>query len=330
MEAVVNEILQEIKIKCNDDIYKHLNNFITVKLNGYKITKEETGLIKYELTESEKWFKMFFITKKLQGLSDRSLKYYRNTLNQAFNRINKPFNLITSDDIKYFLASYQLGGTVNQTSVDNMRRTMNTFFQFLEDEEYILKNPCKKIKKVKQKKVIKKAFNYKEIEELKMACGDKREIAIVTFLLSTGARAEEVSNAKLSDVNFNTGEVKVTGKGNKERITFLNSAALIRLQDYLKNRKGNSEYVFCSVQSPYKQLKVSGLEIIIRNIGKRTEIKDVHPHRFRRTCATIASKRGMKIEEIQRMLGHESLATTQLYIQVDESDVKKSHEKYMN
>lgn len=330
MEAVIDEILQEIKVNCNTNIYNHLNNFITIKLHGYKITKEETGLVTYELTESEKWFKMFFISKKLQGLSDRSLTVYKVELSRVFRQINKPLDKITTDDIRYYLACYQITGKATQVTIDNTRRFINTFFQWLEDEEHILKNPCKKIKKIKQKKVVKKAFNFEEIEKLKLSCQTKRQIALVEFLLSTGVRADELVNSKLSDLNIETGQLKVLGKGSKERIVYLNASAKIRLIDYLSDRKGKSDYIFSAEQSPYDRISSDQLRVIIRTIGKRAGVEDTHPHRFRRTCATIAKHRGMPIEEIQKMLGHENLGTTQIYVQVDTEDIRKSHEKYMN
>lgn len=330
VEYVVNEILQEIKSRCDIDTYTHLSNFITVKLNGYRLEKNESGIVKYEMSKNEQLFKMFFISKKLQGLSDRSLKYYKQELEKSLLKINKPFEQITSDDIKYFLACYQLGGTANATSIDNVRRVLNTFFQWLEDEEYIVKNPVKKIKKIKQEKKIKKAFTFDEIEKIKLSCKTKREIAIIEFLLSTGVRADELVNSKLIDLDIETGQLKVLGKGNKERTVYLNSSAKVRLLDYLSDRTGNNDYIFSGEISPYDKIGTDRLRTIIKRIGKRAGIDDVHPHRFRRTCATIASKRGMKIEEIQKMLGHENLTTTQIYVQVDDVEIKKSHEKYMN
>lgn len=336
MEAVVNEILKEIKNKCDIETYTHLSSFINVKLHGYKITKEETGIVKYELSKSQRWFKMFFIAKKLQGLSDRSLRYYKNELDRSLKAINKPLDKITTEDIRYFLACYQLKGVANSTSIDNLRRVLNTFFQWLTDEEYISKNPVKKIKKVKQKKTVKKAFKYEEIEKLKMACEKikkevdrKRTIAMIEFLLSTGVRAEELTNVKLSDINFSTNEVMITGKGNKQRIVYLNATATLRLKDYL-NIRPVSEYAFIGLHSPYAPIGVSVIESVVRKIGKEAGVENVHPHRFRRTFATIARKRGMPIEEISEILGHEDLGTTQIYVQVDTDDIRKSHEKYMN
>lgn len=334
---VIDEILQEINSTCNEEIYQHLKSFITVKLNSYRLVKEETGIVKYEMTESEKWYKMFFIAKKLQGLSLRSLKYYKNELDRSINAIKKPLNEITTDDIRYYLACMQLSGTNNQTSIDNTRRVLNTFFQWLNDEEYIPINPCRRIKKVKQKKTTKKAFTFEEIEKLKMECENikkdiqrKRAIAAVEFLLSTGVRAEEFVNVKIKDINFASGEVKVLGKGNKERTVYLNATAILRLQDYLNNRLGSSEYAFSGLSKPYNKIGVEVLQRLVKDLGAKANITNVHPHKFRRTCATIAKRRGMPIEEISKMLGHEDLGTTQIYVQVIDDDIKKSHEKYMN
>lgn len=330
MVSIIDEILNEMQNVCDNNTFEHLKNFIIVKLNGYKIERQETGIVKYEMSESEKWFKMFFIAKNLQGLSNRSLKYYKSELERTLKAINKPIGEITTNDIRYYLACIQLKGKSKQISIDNTRRVLNTFFQWLQDEEYITKNPVKRIKKSRQKKEIKKSFSFEEIEKLKMACKSKREIALINFLLSTGTRAEETTNVKISDINFVTGEVMVNGKGNKERIVFLNATALLRLKDYINSRKSDSEYVFSGEISPYSKIGVSVIESVVKKVGKRADVKKVHPHRFRRTCATIASKRGMPIEEISKMLGHENLGTTQIYVQVDAEDIRKSHEKYMN
>lgn len=337
MEMIIDEILEEIKLNCETSIYNHLSGFIAVKLHGYRLTKEETGLVKYEMTESEKWYKMFFISKKLQGLSERTLKIYNYEINKLILKINKPLDKITTDDIRYYLACYQLQGNANQTTIDNTRRYINTFFQWLEDEEHIQKNPVKKIKKVKQKKIVKKALKFDEIEKLRIASEKipkeiyrKRTIAMIEVLLSTGVRAEEFVNIKLTDINFDTGEILILGKGNKERIVYLNATSMLRLKEYLNSRNKESDYAFVGLQSPYRKIGVSVVESTVRDIGKAAGVEKVHPHRFRRTCATIARKRGMPIEEIQRMLGHEDLGTTQIYVQVDADDIKKSHEKYMN
>lgn len=326
---VINEIINEIKEKCDINTFNYLNNFIITKLKGYKLTKEESNIVKYDENKNTNAIKMFLISKKLQGLSERTLKAYKYDIEKFINSVNKDFINISTEDIRYYLACYQLKGDVSQVTIDNTRRYINTFFQWLEDEEYISKNPCKKIKKVKTKKKVKKAFTFEEIEKLKINCTTKREIALITVLLSTGCRANEVTNIKLSDITPN-GEIKITGKGNKERMVFLNAESTIRINDYINSKKFKSKYLFSAEIKPYGKVGEGVIEKIVKKVGERAGIENVHPHRFRRTCATIAYKRGMPIEEIKKMLGHEDLGTTQIYVQVESEDVKKSHEKYMN
>lgn len=330
MCLVINEILQEIKNKCDEDTYRHLDSFISVKLTGYQVVKKETKIQIYEQNKNEQYFKMFMVSKKLQGLTDRTLRSYKTEIIKALNAINKNCETITSDDIKYYLACMQLKGTCNSKTLDNTRRFLSTFFQWLEDEEYISKNPLKKIKKIRQKEEVKKAFRYEELERIKLNCSNKLEIALIEFLISTGVRANELVNIKLEDINFNENEITVLGKGNKERIVYLNSSAKIRVLDYLESKKIKSKYLFSKSYKPYDNLTADHVRRIIKEIGIKSGVENVHPHRFRRTSATIAHKRGMPIEEIQRMLGHSSLTTTQIYVSVDDYDVKKSHEKYMN
>ena len=329
MENVVEEILYKIKEKCDFETYNFLQSYITVKLNGYKLVKEESNIVLYEESKNVKVLKMFLISKKLQGLSDRSLKVYRREIEKMLYSINKEYTHITSDDIKYYLACMQLKGTCSSVTIDNTRRFLSTFFQYLEDEEYINKSPLKKIKKVRIKKTVKPPFSYDEIERLKLSCENKFEIALIEFLISTGVRVAELVNIKINDVRLEKNEVKVLGKGDKERIVYLNSSSKIRLMDYLNNKK-ESEYLFSKRQKPYDNLTTDRIREIIRVIGERAGVKDTHPHRFRRTCATIAHKRGMAIEEISVLLGHANLNTVQKYVIVDDSEVKKSHEKYMN
>lgn len=327
---VINEILKEIKNTCDEDTYKYLNSFITVKLNDYTLVKKENTITHYEENKNDMYFKMFMVSKKLQGLTERSLKIYSSEISRVLKAINKNYDEITSNDIKYYLACMQLKGKCSGITIDNTRRYLSSFFQFLEDEEYINKNPLKKVKKIKTKEKVKRAFTHDELERLKLNCNNKFEITLIEFLISTGVRANELVNIKLEDINFNENEIKVLGKGNKERIVYLNSSAKIRILDYLESKKGESEYLFSKSCRPFSKLTSDYIRNVIKKLGRKSGIDEVHPHRFRRTSATIAHKRGMAIEEIQKMLGHSSISTTQIYVAINDEDVKKSHEKYMN
>ncbi len=333
----INEILQEIKNKCDIDTYAYLESFITVKLKGYKLKQEETSIVEYKQSKNEQWFKMFFIAKKLQGLSDRSLKVYRTEITRFIEASNKNLDKITTDDIRYYLACIQIGGKCSKVTLDNTRRYLNTFFQWLEDEEYITRSPMKKIKKIKQKKEEKEPLSNDELNLLRFKCESikkeierKRLLAIIEVLISTGCRAEELCNIKIRDIDFSSNDITITGKGDKQRVVHLNSNAKLRLREYLDSRIDNNEYAFVSLLSPYKPLKLSGLGIILRNLGKECGIKKVHAHRFRRTCACMLIDRGMPIQEVSKYLGHEDLRTTQIYVRVEQERIKQSHQKFMN
>ena len=330
MMDVLDEIFIEIKDRCDYNTYQYLKSFITFKFKDYKIVKEEVSIDLYKLNENEQLFKMFMISKKLQGLTERTLKAYSNFLKRFIKDINKPLTNVESNDIKCYLACKQLSGTCSNITIDNIRRFLNTFFQFLEDEEYIQRSPMKKIKKIKTIKTLKKPFSAEEIELLKMSCKNKLEILIVEILLSTGVRVSELVNIKIDDINFDENEIKILGKGNKERIVFFNASTKARILDYLKDKKVKNEFLFTKSLSPYTKLGPDRIEVIVRNLGKKSGIEKVHPHRFRRTFASTAAKRGMPIEEIQKILGHCSLATTQIYVIVDNEDVKRSHKRLMN
>lgn len=343
MEPVVNEILADIRDICDIETYNQINNIIVTKLNNYEIKENDkkNELVTYEMTDSQKWYQMFFIAKKVEGLSDKTLKNYKYAIDRMVKFLNKPFDEITADDIRYHLAYYQKNSNASSLTVDNERRYISPFFQWLEDEGYILRSPFKKIKKIKHKKTVKKSFSIKDLEMLKIQAEkiekeeeQKRIIALMEFMLSTAARVEEVANTKLEDINFDTGDVYITGKGNKERVVWLSPKAMIRLEEYLKIRKGqSSEYVFISLEKykgKYYKMSVKSIEDAIRNLGRAANVENTHPHRFRRTCATNLMKRGMPVAEVSKYLGHESIATTQIYLDVDTSDIKRSCEKFMN
>lgn len=334
-EEIINEVLCEVKDKLEVKTYEYLKNILIVKFNGMKVVKEETSVIPYELSERENIYKIFLVSKKIEGLTDRTLEYYRGVIKKFMEVVNKNFKDIKSEEIRYYIACCQMKYNWGQVTADNVRRVLNTFFQFLEDEEYITRNPARKIKKIKQEKLIKQAFTYEEIERLRIAAKDPREMAILEFLLSTGCRVGEVVLLKKQDIDFENHEVVVYGKGRKERRVFLNARAEIRLKDYLKYRTDDDEMLFVTSKkkTPDKKnrgLTKAGIEFLLKRIGDRAGVENVYPHRFRRTCATIANKRGMRIEEIQKMLGHEDIKTTMLYTVVDNDDVKTAHEKYLS
>lgn len=293
-----------------------------------------TDLVNY--SDNMKGYTMFFVAKKVEGLGKRSLDYYKLVIDKFLEKIPKKLTQYTTDDIRYYLALREMDDKVSPATADNERRILSCFFGWLSNEEYIRKNICAQIKQVKKPKKKKKAFSEVEIAKIKDAClkikkdkEKRRAIALVEFLLSTGCRATEISTLKKEDIDLETRTAVVFGKGSKERTVYLNQVSKMRLQEYFNARTDDSEYAFCSLNKPYLKLNVSGIEIIIRNIGKTAGVKNCHPHRFRRTMATLAIKKGMSLVDVQRMLGHESLDTTKIYLDLDDTDLRYQHEKFM-
>lgn len=309
-------------------------------LGKYDISRKEetTDLVEYD--EGMKGYTMFFVAKRVQGLSAKSLNYYKNTIDKLLETVQKPITQITTDDVRWYLAQRQVRDKVSPSTMDNERRIFSTFFGWLSGEGYIPKDICKSIKKVKTPKRKKKAFSEVEVQRIKDACFEletdieqKRSIALVEFLLSTGCRIGEVSILKKNDIDLENRTALVYGKGCKERIVYLNQISKMRLLEYWDARKYDSEYAFAPLKHRPKQEKgnvsVSALEKSIHDLGKIAGIENCHPHRLRRTCATTAIKKGMSIIDVQRLLGHESMETTKIYLDLDDTDLRYQHEKYM-
>lgn len=280
-------------------------------------------------------YTMFFCSKGVEGLSKKTLKYYKDTVDKFLEFIKKPLKSITTDDIRFYLANRHANDGVCLTTMENERRNLNSFFGWLAEEGYIPKNVCKPIKKIKAPKIKKKAFSEIEVQKIKDACmiqpeyfkkeSMARNIALVEFLLSTGCRVGEISGLTRAAVDLDSASALVVGKGNKERTVYITQVAKMRLLEYWEIA-GDRKYVFSKLGKD-EQWNESGIEICVRELGKTANVKNCHPHRFRRTCATFALKKGMAITDVQRMLGHENLDTTKIYLDLDNSDLAYQHTK---
>jgi integrase/recombinase XerD len=309
-----------------------IENTLYFILSSYHIEPKEpreNTQLTTDINPDAKAYQMFFVAKKIEGLSEKSLKYYALIIRRFLAILNKPLATIITDDIRYYFA---LRKNVSLVTLTNERRVLLSFFSWLTNEEYVTKNPVLKIKNIKQPKVIKKPFSQTELEELRDACITLRDKAILETLLSTGMRCSELSNVNIKDVDFSSGEILVTGKGNKQRICYLNAAAKKRLKDYLEIRNDVYEPLFISIEKRSKagrRLLPGGIQTLVKAMGKRANITQVHPHRFRRTSATMALQRGMPVEQVRIMLGHEKIDTTMRYAITADNSVKHSHEKFM-
>ena len=330
---------------------------ITILTHGYDISKAENEIIVYEGDVNERIVKRYLMAKTAQGLSKRTIEYYQQTLELFFGEIQKPFSQITADDIRYWIALKLSRDGVSKTGVNNYRRNISAFFTWLQKEEILLKNPMNKVPPLKETKKKKHAFELIDLELIRMGCRDERQKAMVEMLASTWCRADELINIRTEDIE--EGRVMIHGKGDKYRYVFINARAKLAVEVYLEQRKDKNPYLFPrakyyvgnadiyahhaketetdawewwkdpSMVDDEGHMDQSTLGSIIRKIGQRAGVKKVHPHRFRRTGATMALRAGMPITTVSKLLGHESIETTQIYLDISDKDLEQAHEKYV-
>ena len=275
------------------------------------------------------YLEMFIAAKKIEGCSDRTVAYYKVTVEHLLKCIDTPIRKITTDEIRSYLAKYQEKSGCSKTTVDNIRRNISSFFSWLEEEDYILKSPMKRIHKIKTVQPVKETISDELIERLRDACLCKRDLAMVDLLYSTGIRVGELVRLNVDDISFEERECVVFGKGDKERKVYFDAKAKLHLQDYLKERNDDNPALFVTLDAPHQRLKISGVEIRIRRWGRSVNAEKIHPHKFRRTMATRAIDKGMPIEQVQKILGHSQIGTTMQYAMVNQSNVKSAHRKYI-
>ena len=275
------------------------------------------------------YLEMFIAAKKIEGCSDRTVSYYKVTVEHLLKCIDTPIRKITTDEIRSYLAKYQEKSGCSKTTVDNIRRNISSFFSWLEEEDYILKSPMKRIHKIKTVQPVKETISDELIERLRDACLCKRDLAMVDLLYSTGIRVGELVRLNVDDISFEERECVVFGKGDKERKVYFDAKAKLHLQDYLKERNDDNPALFVTLDAPHQRLKISGVEIRIRRLGRSINAEKIHPHKFRRTMATRAIDKGMPIEQVQKILGHSQIDTTMQYAMVNQSNVKNAHRKYI-
>lgn len=280
-------------------------------------------------TTNYDYLEMFIAAKKIEGCSDRTVAYYKVTVEHLLKCIDTPIRKITTDEIRSYLAKYQEKGGCSKTTVDNIRRNISSFFSWLEEEDYILKSPMKRIHKIKTVQPVKETISDELIERLRDACLCKRDLAMVDLLYSTGIRVGELVRLNVDDISFEERECVVFGKGDKERKVYFDAKAKLHLQDYLKERNDDNPALFVTLDAPHQRLKISGVEIRIRSLGRSINAEKIHPHKFRRTMATRAIDKGMPIEQVQKILGHSQIDTTMQYAMVNQSNVKNAHRKYI-
>ena len=278
---------------------------------------------------NEDFLKMFLDAKRIEGCSDRTLNYYKITVEQFICQVETAVRKITTEEIREYLSNYQKRNNCSNVTIDNIRRNISSFFSWLEEEDYILKSPMKRIHKIKTKTVVKNIISDEGIEKLRDNCKEKRDLAIIDLLYSTGIRVGELVNLNIDDIDLEGRECVVYGKGDKERRVYFDAKAKVHLKEYIDARTDTNEALFVTLDAPYNRLKISGVEIRLRKLGRTLELEKIHPHKFRRSMATRAIDKGMPIEQVQKILGHSQIDTTMQYAMVNQSNVKMSHQRYM-
>ena len=271
----------------------------------------------------------FISAKRIEGCSEKSLAYYCKTITAAMDGICKGVKHITTDDLRAYLTDYQTKKKSSKVTMDNIRRILSSFFSWLEDEDYIIKSPVRRIHKVKTSKTIKETYTDENLELMRDNCVELRDLAMIDMLTSTGMRVGEMVLLNRDDVDFNERECVVLGKGDKERMVYFDARTKLHLENYLASRTDSDPALFVSLRSPHKRLTIGAIELRLREMGRKLGINKVHPHKFRRTLATMAIDKGMPIEQLQRLLGHQRIDTTLQYAMVKQSNVKLAHRKYI-
>ena len=315
--AVVNEMAEVLNVA-------QLKKLQEVLLKNFN----ENTKVEQPITNSE-YLRLFIDAKSIEGCSARTIKYYSSTIEHMLSKIQTPIRKITTEIMREYLVDYQKQRNCSKTTVDNIRRNISSFFSWLEEEDYILKSPMRRIHKIKTKSVVKEVISDEEVEKLRDNCSTLRDLAIIDLLYSTGIRVGELVRLNIADIDFESRECIVFGKGDKERRVYFDAKTKIHLKEYIDNREDNNSALFVSLNAPYNRLKISGVEIRLRQLGRRLNLKAIHPHKFRRTMATRAIDKGMPIEQVQKILGHSQIDTTMQYAIVNQNNVKTAHRRFV-
>lgn len=325
-QQIITDVIQKMLPHLDNVQLKQLQKVLEATLLDCEIT--EQGNVE-KTNENIKYVEMFIASKRIEGCSEKTLKYYRTTIDVMLTSIDKNVCHIQTEDLRSYLTEYQIKKRSSRVTIDNIRRILSSFFSWLEDEDYILKSPVRRIHKVKTATNIKETYTDEELEKMRDHCTNSRDLAIIDMLASTGMRIGEMVLLNKADINFNERECVVFGKGDKARVVYFDARTKIHLQNYLNSRTDDNPALFVSLKAPHERLKIGGIETRLREFGKQLGLNKVHPHKFRRTLATMAIDKGMPIEQLQQLLGHRKIDTTLQYAMVKQSNVKIAHRKYI-
>lgn len=324
-KQLIQEVQRQMLPYLNNAQLKQLQGVLEGVLSGVELSRS-AGMVDSAKVDT---VACFINAKRIEGCSEKTLSYYRQTIVSMLSGIDKEPQEIVTEDLRKYLTEYQASRKSSKVTIDNIRRILSSYFSWLEDEDYIVKSPVRRIHKVKTAKVIKETYTDEALEIMRDNCCNVRDLAMIDLLASSGMRVGEMVALNCDDINFNERECVVFGKGSKERIVYFDARTKIHLQNYLESRTDTCSALFVSLTAPYDRLQIGGIERRLRELGKRLNLPRVHPHKFRRTLATSAIDKGMPIEQVQQLLGHQKIDTTMHYAMVKQQNVKLAHRKYI-
>ena len=324
-QRITNDVVQQMLPYLNNAQIEKLQDVLEHILWNYGIVPSDGK----KQEQEQNYLSLFLQAKRVEGCSEKSLKYYEKTIQKMLNGVGKTVKEIVTEDIRAYLTGYQKQRQTSKVTVDNVRRILSSFFSWLEDEDFIVKSPVRRIHKVKTAKVVKDTYTDEALELMRDNCTTTRDLAMIDLLASSGMRVGELVTLNREDINFNERECVVLGKGNKERLVYFDARTKIHLQNYFDARTDDNPALFVTLKQPFERLKIGGVETRLREMGRRLKIPKVHPHKFRRTLATTAIDKGMPIEQVQQLLGHQKIDTTMHYAMVKQQNVKLAHRKYI-
>ena len=328
-EQLITDIEQAMLPVLDNAQTKQLHDVLNHFLWNKTVSDETAEMPRENVSYNSELLDIFLSSKRVEGCSEKTLRYYKATISRLFAGVQQNVTHITTDDLRRYLADYQQINNCSKTNIDNIRRILSSFFSWLEDENYILKSPVRRIHKIRTNKTVKETYSDEALEMMRDGCHNLRDLAMVDLLASSGMRVGELVKLNIADIDFENRECIVFGKGNKERPVYFDARTKIHLRNYINGRTDENSALFVSLLKPFDRLEISGVEIRMRQLGRQLGLEKVHPHKFRRTLATRAIDKGMPIEQVQRLLGHAKIDTTMQYAMVSQNNVKQSHRKYI-
>lgn len=329
-EQLINTVLRSMQASLNNAQLVLLRDALHHCLANVAVAEAQEQSAPSEQLSSERLLSLFLDAKRVEGCSDKTVRYYETTLRKMIITLHMEVTEVRTEDLRTYLAEYRQRTDCSKANIDNLRRIFSSFFSWLEDEDYILKSPVRRIHKIKSEKQVKETYSDETLEALRDGCTCLRDLAMIDLLASTGVRVSELVRLNRADIDFEGRECVVFGKGSKERPVYFDARTKVHLKNYLASRTDDSPALFVTLQKPHRRLEISGVEIRVRQLGRRLDLCRVHPHKFRRTLATRAIDKGMPVEQVQRLLGHSKIETTMEYAMVDQSNVRNSHRRYLS